>query len=161
MCFQNSSLACKHKAVNQAASCECVPQSDTCKSAYAMCILKFCTLGLVVLQFMAKWLVFVTALRLLLVADLQCLHICAHCCSLVPNCCRIAIFGLAFLIATITQLQAAFTRNFHYDMKDDLPTWFMWILIVAGRLFTQFCIVWLQTYFAHLHRLMFSTKTCL
>ena len=47
-------------------------------------------------------------------------------------CCRIAIFGLAFLIATITQLQAAFTRNFHYDMKDDLPSWFMWVLIVSG-----------------------------
>ena len=46
--------------------------------------------------------------------------------------CRIAIFGLAFLIATITQLQAAFTRNFHYDMKDDLPTWLMWLVIVAG-----------------------------
>ena len=48
--------------------------------------------------------------------------------------CRIAVFGLAFLIATITQLQAAFTRNFHYDMKDDLPRWFMWVLVVTGRL---------------------------
>lgn len=46
--------------------------------------------------------------------------------------CRIAIFGLAFLIATITQLQAAFTRNFHYDMKDDLPNWLMWLVIVTG-----------------------------
>ena len=46
--------------------------------------------------------------------------------------CSIAIFGLAFLIATITQLQAAFTRNFHYDMKDDLPNWFMWVLVVTG-----------------------------
>ena len=46
--------------------------------------------------------------------------------------CRIAIFGLAFVIATITQLQAALTRNFHYDMKDDLPTWFMWVLVVSG-----------------------------
>lgn len=48
--------------------------------------------------------------------------------------CRIAIFGLAFLIATITQLQAAFTRNFHYDMKDDLPKWLMWLVIVTGNL---------------------------
>ncbi|DBB00740.1 TPA: hypothetical protein ACH3X1_000673 [Trebouxia sp. C0004] len=46
----------------------------------------------------------------------------------------IAIFGLAFLIATITQLQAAFTRNFHYDMKDDLPRWFMWVLVVTGHI---------------------------
>lgn len=47
-------------------------------------------------------------------------------------CCRIAILGIAFLIATITQLQAAFTHNFHYEMKEDLPTWFTWILIVTG-----------------------------
>ena len=46
--------------------------------------------------------------------------------------CRIAILGIAFLIATITQLQAAFTRNFHYEMKEDLPTWFTWVLIVTG-----------------------------
>lgn len=44
------------------------------------------------------------------------------------------MFGLAFLIATFTQLQAAFTRNFHYDMKDDLPRWFMWVLVVTGML---------------------------
>ena len=59
--------------------------------------------------------------------------------------CRIAIFGLAFLIATITQLQAAFTRNFHYDMKDDLPRWFMWILVVIGTLPPQ-CHFHLITY---------------
>ncbi|DBA78497.1 TPA: hypothetical protein ACH3X2_007985 [Trebouxia sp. C0005] len=46
----------------------------------------------------------------------------------------IAVFGLAFLIATITQLQAALTRNFHYDMKDDLPRWFMWVLVVTGHI---------------------------
>lgn len=48
--------------------------------------------------------------------------------------CRIAVLGLAFIIATFTQLQAAFTRNFHYEMKSDLPVWFSWILIVTGEL---------------------------
>ncbi|KAL3147402.1 hypothetical protein ABBQ38_014468 [Trebouxia sp. C0009 RCD-2024] len=46
----------------------------------------------------------------------------------------LAVFGLAFLIATITQLQAALTRNFHYDMKDDLPNWLMWTVIVTGHI---------------------------
>lgn len=46
--------------------------------------------------------------------------------------CRIAILGIAFLIAFITQMQAALTRNFHYEMKDSLPTWFSWILIITG-----------------------------
>ncbi|KAL3162116.1 hypothetical protein ABBQ32_009828 [Trebouxia sp. C0010 RCD-2024] len=46
----------------------------------------------------------------------------------------LAVFGLAFLIATITQLQAALTRNFHYDMKDDLPKWLMWTVIVTGHI---------------------------
>lgn len=50
----------------------------------------------------------------------------------ITDCCRIAILGIAFLIATITQLQAAFTRNFHYEMKENLPTWFTWVLIVTG-----------------------------
>jgi len=59
--------------------------------------------------------------------------------SLACCCCRIAVFGLAFLIAAFTQLQAAFTRNFHYDMKDDLPTWFMWILVVTGNATLTFC----------------------
>ena len=61
---------------------------------------------------------------------LLCVYLTLMCCV---QYCRIAIFGLAFLIATITQLQAAFTRNFHYDMKDDLPRWFMWVLVVTGR----------------------------
>lgn len=46
----------------------------------------------------------------------------------------IAVLGLAFIIATITQLQAAFTRNFHYEMKPDVPVWFSWILIVTGHI---------------------------
>ena len=51
--------------------------------------------------------------------------------------CRLTVLGLAFLIATFTQLQAAFTRNFHYEMKDDLPVWFDWVLIVTG---TPYCL---------------------
>lgn len=47
--------------------------------------------------------------------------------------CRIAVLGFAFIIATFTQLQAAFTRNFHYEMKPDLPAWFSWIVIVTGE----------------------------
>ncbi len=47
--------------------------------------------------------------------------------------CRICILGLAFLIAFVTQMQAAFTRNFHYEMKEDLPVWFDWVLIVTGE----------------------------
>ncbi|KAL3162117.1 hypothetical protein ABBQ32_009829 [Trebouxia sp. C0010 RCD-2024] len=46
----------------------------------------------------------------------------------------IAVLGIAFLIATIIQLQAAFTRNFHYEMKEDLPTCFTWLLIVTGHI---------------------------
>ncbi|KAL0022300.1 hypothetical protein WJX79_007413 [Trebouxia sp. C0005] len=46
----------------------------------------------------------------------------------------ICILGLAFLIAFVTQMQAAFTRNFHYEMKEDLPVWFDWILIVTGHI---------------------------
>lgn len=71
--------------------------------------------------------------------------------------CRIAIFGLAFLIATITQLQAAFTRNFHYDMKDDLPRWFMWILVVTGRLPPQCCF---QLVMYNLSQTDLSTASC-
>lgn len=46
----------------------------------------------------------------------------------------ICILGLAFLIAFVTQMQAAFTRNFHYEMKEDLPVWFDWVLIVTGHI---------------------------
>ncbi|DBB00742.1 hypothetical protein WJX77_001794 [Trebouxia sp. C0004] len=46
----------------------------------------------------------------------------------------ICIMGLAFLIAFVTQMQAAFTRNFHYEMKEDLPVWFAWSLIVTGHI---------------------------
>lgn len=53
--------------------------------------------------------------------------------------CRISILGLAFLVAFVTQLQAAFTRNFHYEMKDNLPVWFNWILIVTGGCS---CLIW-------------------
>lgn len=53
--------------------------------------------------------------------------------------CRISILGLAFLVAFMTQLQAAFTRNFHYEMKDNLPVWFDWILIVTGG---SSCLIW-------------------
>lgn len=45
----------------------------------------------------------------------------------------IAILGLAFLIAFVTQMQAALTRNFHYEMKENLPTWFSWILVITGH----------------------------
>lgn len=55
------------------------------------------------------------------------------------DCCRISVLGIAFLIATITQLQAAFTRNFHYEMKENLPTWFTWVLIVTGSTLSPSC----------------------
>ena len=54
--------------------------------------------------------------------------------------CRICILGLAFLIAFVTQMQAAFTRNFHYEMKEDLPVWFDWVLIVTGESDTHTCL---------------------
>jgi len=47
---------------------------------------------------------------------------------------------LAFLIAFVTQMQAAFTRNFHYEMKEDLPVWFDWVLIVTGESDTHTCL---------------------
>lgn len=55
--------------------------------------------------------------------------------------CRICILGLAFLIAFVTQMQAAFTRNFHYEMKEDLPVWFDWILIVTGVSNAHTCLI--------------------
>lgn len=54
--------------------------------------------------------------------------------------CRICILGLAFLIAFVTQMQAAFTRNFHYEMKEDLPVWFDWVLIVTGESNAHTCL---------------------
>jgi len=54
--------------------------------------------------------------------------------------CRICIMGLAFLIAFVTQMQAAFTRNFHYEMKEDLPVWFDWVLIVTGEPNAHTCL---------------------
>lgn len=73
MCFQDDDLACKHKAVNQAAlklPLLTVYFEATSASQHMPCVSSsFVPGGRVVLQFMAKWLVFVT--------DLQCLHICA------------------------------------------------------------------------------------
>ena len=55
--------------------------------------------------------------------------------------CRICTLGLAFLIAFVTQMQAAFTRNFHYEMKEDLPVWFDWVLIVTGEPNAHTCLI--------------------
>ncbi len=60
--------------------------------------------------------------------------------NLLLSFCRICILGLAFLIAFVTQMQAAFTRNFHYEMKEDLPVRFDWILIVTGESNTHTCL---------------------
>ena len=47
--------------------------------------------------------------------------------------CRLAVFGIAFLIAFACQLENTFTRKFHYEMKDNLPKWLIWFVIVTGE----------------------------
>ena len=58
---------------------------------------------------------------------------CASAPGLSGPACRLAIFGIAFLIAFICQLENTFTRKFHYEMKDHLPKWLIWFVIVTGE----------------------------
>eukprot|EP00891_Asterochloris_glomerata_P000569 jgi/Astpho2/569/Aster-04424 len=46
----------------------------------------------------------------------------------------LAVFGIAFLIAFICQVENTFTRKFHYEMKDHLPKWLIWFVIVTGHI---------------------------
>ncbi|KAK9830232.1 hypothetical protein WJX72_010471 [[Myrmecia] bisecta] len=44
----------------------------------------------------------------------------------------LAICGLAFVIATITQLKQAFWGQYHSDLREDMPSWLRWFTYVTG-----------------------------
>eukprot|EP00884_Botryococcus_braunii_P022405 jgi/Botrbrau1/8849/Bobra.50_2s0008.1 len=46
----------------------------------------------------------------------------------------LVFFGIAFVAATIVQLEAFFTRSFHVTLRKGMPRWFRWIVLVTGHL---------------------------